>query len=183
MENSRELDRLINEYSASLLKTYEKRDPLLKEETIKAAEPPLLDEAEAAEAPPEESGTEPQTEIEAQKAEETNEDALTDTATFFATVRTGGGAYPVPNAKIIVGKDDSIVSFLITDGNGDTPKVSLPAYPREDSLSSETARTVNYFADVYRSGFQDKKNLPVSAVGGAEIVLNVELTPNEERME
>ena len=73
--------------------------------------------------------------------------------------------------------------FLVTDENGNTPTVTLPAYPEKDSLSSETAREVEYSADVYAEGFQEKKNLPVSASGGAEIVLNVELTPNEERTE
>ena len=80
-------------------------------------------------------------------------------------------------------KGSEIFSFLVTDENGNTPTVTLPAYPEKDSLSSETAREVEYSADVYAEGFQEKKNLPVSASGGAEIVLNVELTPNEERTE
>ena len=98
-------------------------------------------------------------------------------------MRSGEGAFPVPGEKIIVKKESEIFSFLVTDENGNTPTVTLPAYPEKDSLSSETAREVEYSADVYAEGFQEKKNLPVSASGGAEIVLNVELTPNEERTE
>ena len=44
-------------------------------------------------------------------------------------------------------------------------------------------REAQYSADIYAEGFQEKKNLPVSATGGAEIVLNAELVPNEERGE
>lgn len=178
MENSNSLDQLINEYSASLLKTYEKRNPFLQTEDTS-----IVQDVEPAKDVQAETVSEPQESESGFSREEATTDALTDTATFFATVRTGGEAYPVSGAKIIIRKGDSIMSFLVTDENGETLKVTLPAYPKEDSLSAETVKVVNYFADVFREGFQEKRNLPVTAVGGAEIVLNVELTPNEERME
>ena len=177
MANPDNLDQLINEYSASLLKTYERRNPLLQTEDTATEE-----SLEAAEEADTETNSFEEERENLSGGEASGED-LTDTATFFATVRAGGGAYPVPGAKIIIRKDRSIMSFLTTDENGDTMKVTLPAYPKADSLSAETVRVVNYLADVYSEGFQDKKDLPVAAVGGAEIVLNVELTPNEERME
>ena len=185
MTTDNNLDALIKEYTQSLIKTYDKRNRELEEVEEVAAKEAKTD-AEAvsvfADEPHinvEENLTVPLTE----EQQESEDEQLTDTATFFATVRTGGGAYPVENAKIIIGREDTVVSFLVTDENGDTPKVTLPAYPKKDSLSYDTAKEVMYYADVYANGFQEKKNLPISAVGGAEIVLNIELIPSEERME
>lgn len=183
MADTDNLDKLINEYSASLLKTYEKRNTNLKEDIPAISAVGLVEDMPTEPISENEDSILPEGEESVLPESEETPDPLTDTATFFATVRTGGGAFPVPEAKIIVRKDNTIMSFLITDENGDTSKVTLPAYPREDSLSSETVKTVDYLADVYRTGFQEKRNLPVTAVGGAEIVLNVELTPSEERME
>ena len=187
------LDKLIKKYSLSLMQTYDKRNRDLREETEerdKAVETEAETELETdavsvfAEERETAANDEANTEtINGETHSSKEEEEMTGTASFFATVRTGGGAYPVENAKIIIGREDTVVSFLVTDENGDTPKVTLPAYPESDSLSYETAKEVMYYADVYATGFQEKKNLPVSAVGGAEIVLNVELVPNEERME
>ena len=187
------LDKLIKKYSLSLMQTYDKRNRDLIEETAEkgksmetGAETELEHDAVSVFAEERETAANDEANTETINGEthsSKEEEEMTGTASFFATVRTGGGAYPVENAKIIIGREDTVVSFLVTDENGDTPKVTLPAYPESDSLSYETAKEVMYFADVYATGFQEKKNLPVSAVGGAEIVLNVELVPNEERME
>ena len=84
MENSESLDRLIKEYSGQLMKTYEKRNPYLKEEKEVL---PIIEEvfAEAQEA---------ESEAEENKVTEKEETDLTDNASFFATVRSGGGAFP-----------------------------------------------------------------------------------------
>lgn len=174
MENTENLEKLISEYSAELMKAYGRRNTQLKAEAVPSATVRTEPEAAKAEAsPPTATETVPTV---------TN-DALTDTASFFASVRSGEGAFPVPNAKVIIRKGNEIFSFLVTDENGNTPTVTLPAYPERDSLSSETARETEYCADVYAEGFQEKRELTVSASGGAEIVLNVLLTPNEERTE
>ena len=172
METTENLEQLIEEYSAELIKAHSRRSTQLKNEIL----PAFAVKAETAEGespPPTATETIP-TDI---------NDSLTDTATFFASVRSGEGAFPIFNAKVIIGKGNEIFSFLVTDENGSTPTVTLPAYPEKDSLSSDTAREVEYYADVYAEGFQEKRKLPVPASGGAEIELNVELTPNEERSE
>ena len=185
MTTDNNLDALIKEYTQSLMKTYDKRNKELEEE-VKVAAKEAETEAEALSV----SADEPHINVKetvfaplTEEQQKSEDEPLTDTASFFATVRTGGGAYPVENAKIIIGREDTVVSFLVTDENGDTAKVTLPAYPKKDSLSYDTAKEVMYYADVYANGFQEKKNLPISAVGGAEIVLNIELIPSEERME
>lgn len=196
MPSAENLDELIKEYSKNLMKTYEKRSPVFTERENVPVEPPtnppvqqpepdteetpqIIEETPEFTGQPGDSATDAGTD----QGENIDLDNLTGSATFFATVRTGGGAYPVPNAKIIIGKDDTVVSFLVTDENGDTQKVTLPAYPTEDALSPDTVKEVEYYADVFATGFETKRNLQVSAVGGSEIVLNIELTPLQERME
>lgn len=172
MENTENLEQLIKEYSAELMKAYRKRSPQPEE-----AKTVFAEEAEENEQNSEAPSTP------AEPSPSVSENLLDDTAAFFASVRSGEGAFPIPGAKVIVKKDSEILSFLVTDENGNTDTITLPAYPEKDSLSSETAREAQYSADIYAEGFQEKKNLPVSATGGAEIVLNAELVPNEERGE
>ena len=168
MPETDNLDELIKKYSASLMKLYEKREELPAEKSALAS----VEEKEEAVIPIAETAE-----------EKSEEEPVSDTAGFMATVRTGGGAFPVPDAKIIIRKNDTIVAFLVTDESGDTEKVSLPAFSEKDSLSPETAKTVLYYADVFAEGFEEKRNLTVEASGGAEIILNAELTPAAERME
>ena len=169
MTETDNLDELIKAYSDSLMKVYEKRKPEEKEEIS------AIEETETEEEAPDE--------VPAELPQVKKDNEATDTASFMASVSTGGGAFPVPDAKVILRKDSSIVSFLVTDQNGETQKITLPAYAEKDSLSEETAKAVSYYADIFAEGFQEKRNLTVEASGGAEIILNAELTPNEEGME
>ncbi len=106
------------------------------------------------------------------------EDSLTDYATFSARVFTGNNAYPVENAKVLVVKDDKLYTFLTTDRDGITKKVRLPAFPESNSLNPESdERSVQYTGEVYATGFTPKKSLLISAVGGSDIVLDVQMTP------
>lgn len=170
MKETDNLDELIKQYSESLMKVYKKRPSEPEEEAVAVvADGKMTEDPTKEEVSPE--------------TNETPAEVPTDKAAFMAAVRTGSGAFPVPEAKVIVGKDSSIVAFLVTDENGETAKITLPAYAEKDSLSADTAKTVSYYADIYAEGFQEKRNLPVEASGGAEILLNVELTPLAERME
>ena len=107
-----------------------------------------------------------------------------DTAVFYARVFTGDSAYPLKGAKVVLRRDGQLVSFLISDKNGETPKVKIPAYPKENSLEpfSEN-QSLDYLADVYMKGFTTLKGLLVSAVGGTEVVLDVQMTPVPERID
>lgn len=207
MTTAESLDELIKKYSNELVKAYEKRNPGLPDntaeensETISAAQANtfaddnllgqdmdslLISQKNMSEQEAENQPTERETAAEQGQSDidEDPTEALTGKATFFADVSTGGGAYPVANAKVIVGKNDTIYAFLVTDENGNTPKVTLPAYPAADALNPATVKTVEYYADVYASGFEEKRNLEVSAVGDSNIILTVELTPMQERTE
>ncbi len=109
------------------------------------------------------------------------EEDMENFATFKGRVFTGFGAFPVENAKVVLYKGDILYAFLVTDKNGETLTIKIEAYPEKNSLEplSDEQRT-DYSADVYADGFTEKKNLLVSAVGGSDVVLNVELTPESE---
>ncbi len=108
--------------------------------------------------------------------EETDE--MTAYATFSARVFTGNNAYPVENAKVLVVKDDKLYTFLTTDRDGVTKKIRLPAFPESNSLDPDSEnQRVNYTGEVYATGFTPKKGLLISAVGGSDVVLDVQMTP------
>lgn len=105
-------------------------------------------------------------------------DKMTAYATFSARVFTGNNAYPVENAKVLVVKDDKLYTFLTTDRDGATKKVRLPAFPESNSLDPDSEnQRVNYTGEVYATGFTPKKGLLISAVGGSDVVLDVQMTP------
>ncbi len=104
-------------------------------------------------------------------------------AFFTARVFTGNNAYPIENAKVLVIKDDKLFTFLATDSDGMTKRVRLPSYPEINSFEPESEEQyVEYTGEVYAEGFTPKKDLLISAVGGSEIVLDVQMTPVDERV-
>lgn len=108
---------------------------------------------------------------------------VTSTASFSAAVFSGEGTYPVKGARVVVYRDDNIYAFLETDGNGATKKVTLPAFPEENSLEPQNPdRSIDYYADVFAEGFITQKGLLVSGVGGSEIFLRVLMIPEAERI-
>lgn len=110
-------------------------------------------------------------------------DEPVNSAYFSARVFTGNNAYPIENARVLVTKDDKLFSFLSTDSNGITKKIKLPSYPEANSLNPESNQQyVEYKGEVYAKGFTPKKDLLISAVGGSDIVLDVQMTPEDERV-
>ena len=104
-------------------------------------------------------------------------------AYFTARISAGTNAFPVENAKVLVIKDNKLFVFLTTDSDGLTQRVRLPSYPEANSFEPESdEQYVEYKAEVYAEGFSPKKDLLVSAVGGSDIVLDVQMTPLDERV-
>lgn len=116
------------------------------------------------------------------KDTESEDEATSSVAGFSARVFTGEDAYPVENAKVLIYKDKKLFHFLLTDENGNTPRVEIAAAPSENALipNSENQK-IDYFAEVVADGFTPQKNLLVSAVGGTEILLPIQLIPISER--
>lgn len=190
-----DLDKLIEEYSKKLM------DSIPKEQLIKSSintepmesvkeenqtEEPSSEEV-SAEDMPEENEAVP---FEEERVEEEKEegtiipDVDTDPenySTFVARVFSGGGAYPVPEAKVVLYRGDTLEAFLTTDRSGETPQIKIASYPEKNSLEPlSDEQRLNYSADVFADGFTEKRNLLISAVGGADVVLNVELVPESE---
>lgn len=104
-------------------------------------------------------------------------------ANFSARVFTGNNAYPIENARVLVIKNGKLFSFLSTDSNGVTKRIKLPSFPEINSLDPESnEQYIEYTGEVYAKGFTSKKNLLISAVGGSDIILDVQMTPEEERV-
>ncbi len=109
------------------------------------------------------------------------EEDMENFAYFRARVFTGGEAYPIEKAGVTVYKNDILYAFLVTDKNGETAKIKIEAYPERNSLEPlSDEQSIDYTADVFAEGFTRKENLLVSAVGGSDIVLETELTPESE---
>lgn len=208
-----ELDELISKYSTDLINLRKKwtdlgitppeEDLKKTEETDEAVvdpppEPEITEDDQGiAEPPPEEQSSEdyvedyPDTAVKSDEEQEnlspTSEIPLADPdnfAFFSAGVYSGNQAYAIPRAKISIYLDGKLHAFLITDENGATEKIKLQSYPKLNTFIPESnEQTVDYSADVFAEGFTEKKGLLVSAVGGSDILLNVELTPLSERID
>lgn len=104
-------------------------------------------------------------------------------AYFSARVFTGNNAFPIENARVLVIRNGKLFSFLSTDSNGVTKRIKLPSFPESNSLDPEsTEQYIEYTGEVYAKGFTPKKNLLISAVGGSDIILDVQMTPVEEEV-
>lgn len=182
---NRNLDEMIKQYSDELMsyaKAHNSESLVIKNVPTENTEPYDAMQSEEAE----ESYEEPPQKSEAADTvaeikEIPAEEDMESFATFRGRVFTGFGAFPVENAKVILYRNDVIYAFLVTDKSGETPEIKIEAFPEANSLEplSDEQRT-DYTADVYAEGFSEKKNLLVSAVGGSDVVLDVELTPESE---
>lgn len=186
---NRNLDEMIKSYSDELMnyaKAHNSESLVIKREPPRIAEPepettPEERKAISEEVPPVNEETESEESEETELKEIPAEEDMENFATFKGRVFTGFGAFPVENAKVIVYKNDVLYAFLVTDKSGETPTIKIESFPEKNSLEplSDEQRT-DYSADVYADGFTERKNLLVSAVGGSDVVLDVELTPESE---
>lgn len=195
----KELDELIRKYSEDLINLRQKWQDMGMAPPDEISSEPELPQADQgiADPPPEEAVSEnyvedyPDTAVKPDEEKEnispTDEIPLADPdnfAFFSAGVYSGNQAYAIPNAKISIYLDGKLHAFLITDENGKTKKIKLQSYPKLNTFIPESdEQTVDYSADIFAEGFAEKKGLLVSAVGGSDILLNVELTPLSERID
>lgn len=195
----KELDELIRKYSEDLISLRQKWQDMGMAPPDEISSEPELPQADQgiADPPPEEADREnyaedyPDTAVKPDEEKEnispTDEIPLAnpdDFAFFSAGVYSGNQAYAIPNAKILIYLDGKLHAFLITDENGKTKKIKLQSYPKLNTFIPESdEQTVDYSADIFAEGFAEKKGLLVSAVGGSDILLNVELTPLSERID
>lgn len=114
-------------------------------------------------------------------------------------VTTASGAVPVRDATVIITErsngDESLIGMIVTDENGTTPIVPLPAPPQSLSEAPDPAERPysEYNISVYKKGFYSIPRLtvpifdtiksiqPVSVIPLAEFELNGAEIPNERR--
>ncbi len=159
------LESMIKKYTEELLRFSAQSPP---------SPEPLTDTAEEANAPADE-GPLQQTPLSEEITDEETENYF---SFFTANVYSGNNVYPVKNAAVKIYRNGELIRFLTTDENGKTKTVTLPSYSKENSLDPESSRqSLDYYADISAEGFSPAEKLLVSAVGGAEIVLNTSLIP------
>lgn len=95
-------------------------------------------------------------------------------------VRTAGGAYPVPGARVSilpVNRNAEAV-VLFTDSSGNTPLLSLPAPPARSSLTPNGGVTsFAYHIITDAPGFLSVQNLNVPIYAGVTAIQQVLLIP------
>ena len=105
---------------------------------------------------------------------------------LIVKVSTGGEAIPIENASVIVqGKDknnQNILVSLLTDRDGLTPKITLPAPPKE--LSEEPSPISKpysvYNIDVFKEGYYPQHYNGVPIFQNVTAVQNARIIPFSE---
>lgn len=115
-----------------------------------------------------------------QDSNETDENYFAD---FKAQVFTADKAYPVSNATIKIIKDNNLVAFLVTQKDGTTKTIKLASPPSVNSLDPfNKEQSIEYYAQINAEGFIPKDELLVSAVGDTNIILQTNLSPDEQEV-
>lgn len=101
-------------------------------------------------------------------------------------VTTASGAVPVRDATVIITENtnvgESLIGMVITDKNGETPVIPLPAPPRSLSESPDPAQRPysEYNIGVYKQGFYIVPQLTVPIFDAIKSIQPVSLIPLAE---
>ncbi len=156
------LSELAKKYQEEMLRLYGKRRQTPAEESAENSPEPMLSEPEPETPEPETAGTEPEPEDfgdpelpqyirpvppqlpEEWTAQQEYEDRNTAEGYLRIITAAAESAYPVPGARVSVfttiGKKSHLSYLLLTDENGETPTVALPAPPAGLSQEPENVR-------------------------------------------
>lgn len=101
---------------------------------------------------------------------------------LIVTVSEANRAVPLPQALVTVkGADKAnsgVIVALVTDKDGRTAKVALPAPARVDSMTPSTLRPYSsYNIEVDLEGFYSQSNLNVPIFAGVTSLQNADLIP------
>lgn len=110
--------------------------------------------------------------------------ALTDTGTLRIQTFAANRAFPVANAVIRIRnpENNELVAVLVTDAEGDTTLLDLPAPDRNLSKTPEFPNPfVNYLVDISAEGFVPQTDINVQMFGGIGSVLPANLVPQNNR--
>ncbi|MBQ7799381.1 MAG: hypothetical protein IJ370_02705 [Oscillospiraceae bacterium] len=113
---------------------------------------------------------------------ESQNPALSDIGRLRVEAFAANRAYPISNAVIRIKNpnDNSLVAVLVTNEDGLTSSVDLPAPSQTLSQTPEFPDPfVNYSVDVRAEGYAERNDLPVQMFGGIDSVLSANLVPEE----
>ena len=105
---------------------------------------------------------------------------------LIVKVSTASGAIPIENASVIVrgvGEENkSVLISLLTDRNGLTPRISLPAPERElsEAPNPSSKPYSSYNIDVYKDGYYPQHYSGVPIFEGVTAVQNARIIPISE---
>ena len=111
---------------------------------------------------------------------------LSSNGYLIIKVSTASGAIPVEAVNVIVqGQEEQnkdILLSLVTDRNGLTPKISLPAPQKSlSSAPSPSARPYSiYNIDVYKEGYYPQHYSKVPIFDGITAIQNARIIPTAE---
>ena len=105
---------------------------------------------------------------------------------LIVKVSTASGAIPIENASVRVrgvGEENkSVLISLLTDRNGLTPRISLPAPERElsEAPNPSSKPYSSYNIDVYKDGYYPQHYSGVPIFEGVTAVQNARIIPISE---
>ncbi len=105
---------------------------------------------------------------------------------LIVKVATANGAIPIENASVIVqGKDEdnqNILLSLLTDRDGLTPRITLPAPPRElsESPSPSSKPYSSYNIDIFKEGYYPQHYNGTPIFQNVTAIQNAQIVPTAE---
>lgn len=98
------------------------------------------------------------------------------------TVRTAGGALPVPGAAITVrAVGGDVMAVVFSDGGGITVRIALPAPPVSNSKQPDSGTPYSFYnIDTEKTGFFGVRNLRVPIYSGVTAIQPIDLIPLPE---
>lgn len=107
------------------------------------------------------------------------EDNNTSFGWIQVTARTAGNALPLEGVSVLIlkdnGMDTDLITSLVTDQSGNTPKVKLPAPPRDSGDPSQAYST--YQIRAFLPGYTRMESASVPVFSGVTSIQPFELIP------
>ncbi len=126
-----------------------------------------------------------QTVVQPAQSAESKESELTDIGSLQVRVSTENQAIPIVGASVLVTRNEGdrrlLVRSMITDENGTTELIDLPAKDRALSLSPENVSPfATYNVDVTADGYYRKRFVDLPIYGGVTAIQSVSMIPLPE---
>ncbi len=120
-------------------------------------------------------------------------DDYSETGYLIVSVFTARGAIPIANALVTINYSapnmPAPYAVLTTDKSGRTPKIALPAPPRDLSLTPSESGSKNppfpyarYNIEIFKEGFYPVVNIGAQLFSGITAIQNTNIIPLSEEL-